>query len=232
MKILAITLARSGSKGVKGKNFRNICGKPLLAYTVKETLKSNLIDDYIFSTDSKEIADIANDYGAYTPFLRPKELANDTATSSDALIHALNYMEKENNCKYNYIVETMVTNPLKTVEDIDGTINLALHNKSNSAIAVHQLFDQHPARIKKILDGKIVDFCVKEIPETRRQDLTPKAYIRSGSIYVMSRDMLLNKGLRYGVEDSFAYILPSNRVVNIDEEIDLKYANYMLCGKF
>ena len=231
MKILAITLARGGSKGVKGKNFRNVCGKPLLAYTVEETLKSNYIDDYVFSTDSKQIQKIAKLYGAYAPFLRPSELSKDTSTSADALIHALGYMEDQNKCKYDYIVETMVTNPLKTVEDIDGTIELALKNKCNSAIAVHQLFDQHPARIKKIIDGKIVEFCVKEIPETRRQDLKPNAYIRSGSVYVMSRSMLLN-GLRYGVEDSFAYILPPERVVNIDEEVDLKYANYMLCGKF
>ena len=231
MKILAITLARGGSKGVKGKNFRNVCGKPLLAYTVEETLKSNYIDDYVFSTDSKEIQKIAIKYGAHAPFLRPSELSKDTSSSADALIHALGYMEDQNNCKYDYIVETMVTNPLKTVEDIDATIELVLKNNCNSAIAVHQLFDQHPARIKKIIDGKIIDFCVREIPETRRQDLKPNAYIRSGSIYVMSRSMLLN-GLRYGVEDSFAYILPPERVVNIDEEIDLKYANYMLCGKF
>ncbi len=231
MKILAITLARGGSKGVKGKNFKNVCGKPLLAYTVEETLKSKYIDDYVFSTDSKEIQKIAIKYGANAPFLRPSELSKDTSTSADALLHALSYMENQNNCIYDYIVETMVTNPLKTVEDIDATIELVLKNKCNSAIAIHQLFDQHPARIKKIIDGKIYDFCVKEIPETRRQDLKPNAYIRSGSIYVMSRSMLLN-GLRYGVEDSYAYILPPERVVNIDEEIDLKYANYMLCGKF
>jgi len=231
MRILGITLARGGSKGVKGKNFRNVCGKPLLAYTIEETLKSSYINDYVFSTDSKQIQKLARDYGAYSPFLRPSELATDKSTSSNALIHALKYMEKENNCKYDYIVETMVTNPLKKVEDIDGTIELVLKNKCNSAIAVHQLFDQHPARIKKIIDGKIRDFCVEEIPETRRQDLKPRAYIRSGSVYVMSREMLI-KGLRYGVEDSFAYILPPERVANIDEEIDLKYANYMLCGKF
>jgi len=231
MKILAITLARAGSKGVKGKNFRNVCGKPLLAYTLEETLKSKFISDYVFSTDSKEMQDIAKSYGVDAPFLRPSKLASDKATSSDALIHALKFMEDKNNCIYDYVVETMVTNPLKTVQDIDGTIELALKNKSNSAIAVHQLFDQHPARIKKIISGKIQDFCVKEIPETRRQDLKPKAYIRSGSVYIMTRNMLL-KGLRYGVEDSYAYILPPERVANIDEEIDLKYANYMLCGKF
>ena len=137
MKILAITLARGGSKGVKGKNFKNVCGKPLLAYTVEETLKSKYIDDYVFSTDSKEIQKIAIKYGANAPFLRPSELSKDTSTSADALLHALSYMENQNNCIYDYIVETMVTNPLKTVEDIDATIELVLKNKCNSAIAVH-----------------------------------------------------------------------------------------------
>ena len=89
------------------------------------------------------------------------------------------------------------------------------------------LDDHHPIRIKKIVDGKIKNFCLEEIPESRRQDLKPKAYIRNGSIYSMRRDML-EKGIRYGTEDSRAYIMPRERTVNIDEPMDLEIAKILM----
>ena len=90
-------------------------------------------------------------------------------------------------------------------------------------IAVNQLFDHHPARIKKIIKGKLHDFSIKERLESRRQDLKPKAYIRSGSIYAMSRKFVMQEK-RYFSGKSLAYILPSERTINIDDENDLLIA--------
>ena len=87
----------------------------------------------------------------------------------------------------------MATNPLKTVIDINNVIQIMLKNNADSVIAVNQLFDHHPARIKKIVRGKLYDFAVKEKLESRRQDLKPKAYVRSGSIYAMSRKFVMEK---------------------------------------
>jgi len=122
----------------------------------------------------------------------------------------------------------MCTNPLKNKHDIDNVIKKAVSNNAESVIAVHKLDDHHPARIKKIVDDKIVDFCVEEPNEARRQDLRPLAYIRSGSIYCMRRDFIINKNKRYGGDDSRPYVLPPERAINIDTMNDFFLAETIL----
>ena len=121
----------------------------------------------------------------------------------------------------------MATNPLKKSSDIRNVIKILLKNKADSVIAVNQLFDYHPARIKKIIKGKLYDFAVKEKLESRRQNLKPNAYIRSGSIYAMSRRFVMNEK-RYFSGKSLAYILPLERTINIDNEDDLAIAKHRL----
>ncbi len=227
-KILAITLARGGSKGIKNKNIKKILGKPLIYYTIKEALKSKLINDYIISTDSKAILNVSKKFGAKVPFLRPKKYSSDKATSASALKHAVLWMEKHNKIKYDFIVELMCTNPLKKKSDIDGVINKIIKTKAESVIAVHRLKDHHPRRIKKIVNDKIVDFCLPEKAESRRQDLKPNAYIRSGSIYAMKRDFLIKKNLRYGGKNSRPFILDSKKAINIDTNLDFLTAKIIL----
>ena len=228
MKILGVTLARGGSKGIKNKNIIKINKLPLIAYTIKEAKKSKFLTDYIISTDSNLIAKVAKKFGANTPFLRPKKYSTANASSVSALIHAVKFMEKKNKIKYDYIVELMCTNPLKNKNDINSVIKKIIKFKSDTVIAIHQLEDHHPSRIKKIVNGKIVDFLITEKKESRRQDLRPKAYIRSGSIYAIKRDFLINKKRRYGLNNSRPYILPLSRAINIDNEFDLILAKALL----
>ena len=227
-KVLAITLARGGSKSIKNKNIVKILGKPLIYYTIKEAKKSKLISEYIISTESKKIVSIAKKYNAKVPFLRPKNLSGDKISSVDALVHAVNFMERKNRFKYDYIIELMCTNPLKTYTDIDNIIKALIKKKVDTCIAVNRIYDHHPDRVKKIVKRKITNFCTKEKSESRRQDLRPKAYVRSGAIYGMKRDYLIKKRKRYGSRKSLAYILPDNKVCNIDEQKDLLVASYML----
>lgn len=219
-KILGITLARGGSKSIPRKNIVDVNGYPLIFYTIREALKCSLLDHYVVSSDDKDIIKISKSFGADCPFIRPARLSTDTATSAEALIHAVKYMEEMNKCRYDYVVELMATNPLKTQTDIDCCIRLAIDNAHHSAVAVHELSDHHPARIKFIEQGKLKPF-YPETPESRRQDLTPRAFIRSGSIYVTERDFLLEKKSRYSETDTLAYIMDNERVINIDEPIDL-----------
>lgn len=228
MNILGITLARGGSKGVKNKNIRNLGGMPLIGHTISEAKKSKFLTDYIISTDSQKIKKIAENCGAIAPFIRPEKLSSDSASSASALIHAVKFMENSKKLKYDYIVELMCTNPFKTAEDIDACIEKIIETKADSVIAVHELDDHHPARIKMIENDFIKDFLVKEPNEARRQDLKPRAYIRSGSIYCMERAYLVEKGFRYGGKNSRPYILPSERAINIDNEIDFLVADYIL----
>jgi CMP-N-acetylneuraminic acid synthetase len=227
-RILAISLARGGSKSVPYKNIRQILGVPLIAYTIVEALRSKLITRYIVSTDDVAIQKVAIEYGAETPFLRPPEFSTDTASSVSALKHAVNWVESDEGVKYDYIIELMCTNPLKNVQDIENTIKKLISTGADSVIAVHKLEDHHPIRIKKIVDDRIVDFCLTEVAEMRRQDLKPDAYVRSGSIYALTRDHLMVDNLRYGSENSRPYILPPERAINVDTEIDFLVAEKML----
>ncbi len=227
-KILGITLARGGSKSIYKKNIRELCGKPLIAYTINEALKSNFLTRYIISTDDPEIKKIAEGNGAEVPFLRPADLATDKASSMVALNHAIDYAEKEEGIKYDYVIELMCTNPLKTVKDIDSCISKLVQTGADSVIAVHKLEDDQPIRIKKIIDYRIVDFCLPEPLDSRRQDLKPDAYIRSGAIYALKRDELMIRNSRYGTKNSRPYILPPERAVNVDTEIDFIVAESLI----
>jgi CMP-N-acetylneuraminic acid synthetase len=228
VRILGLTLARGGSKSVPKKNIKTIDGKPLIGYTITEALKSKFLTRYIVSTDDEEIQKVATELGADAPFLRPAEFSTDEASSVEAMRHAVNWAEDEEGVKYDFVVELMCTNPLKLVCDIDASIEKLMLTNADSVIAVNQLEDHHPARIKKIINDKIVDFCIHEVPESRRQDLMPKAYIRSGSIYALKRDYLMIEKKRYGSVESRPYILPQERSVNIDTEIDFMIAEIMI----
>ena len=231
IRILGLTLARGGSKSVPRKNIKPIVGIPLIAYTIAEALRSQWLTRYIVSTDDAEIQQVALEYGAESPFLRPEEFSTDTASSVAAMQHAVNWVEDQEGVQYDYVVELMCTNPMKTVEDIDASIEKLVETNADSVIAVHRLEDHHPLRIKKIVDDKIMDFCLSEVPESRRQDLKPDAYIRSGSIYALKRDHLMVDGKRYGSDDSRPYILLEEKAVNIDTEIDFLIAESMLNKK-
>jgi CMP-N-acetylneuraminic acid synthetase len=185
------------------------------------------LTDYIVSTDDNKIKKISEKFKAEVPFLRPKKYSTDKATSSDALRHAVLFMERKNKKKYDFIIELMVTNPLKKVEDIDSVIFKLISTKSDSVIAMSQIIEQHPRRLKKIINDRIVDI-FPEKKESRRQDLKPKVYIRAGSIYGMKRNILMDKGLRYGTKNSRPYILLEERSVNIDSEKDFILAEHMM----
>tara|TARA_Y100000590_G_scaffold463443_1_gene630205 strand:+ start:179 stop:883 length:705 start_codon:yes stop_codon:yes gene_type:complete len=228
-RILAVTLARGGSRSIKKKNLALINGKPLIYYTIKEALKSKLITRYIVSTDDNKIKKVSKRYGAEVPFLRPKKLSNNKSTAVAADRHALKWAEKNEGNKYDFFVELMATNPLKTHKDIDKVLKKLIRLKADSVIGMVKVDDHHPLRIKKIVNGKICNFSknLKEIPETHRQQLKPPAYIRNGSIYAAKRDLII-KGKRYGTKNSIPYIMESNKSINIDNKIDLMIAKEML----
>tara|TARA_Y100000310_G_scaffold287940_1_gene313186 strand:+ start:303 stop:986 length:684 start_codon:yes stop_codon:yes gene_type:complete len=216
--VLAITLARGGSKGVPKKNITDLNGKPLLQYTIDEAKKSKYIDHYIVSTDDIEIENVCRDLNT-TYFQR--ENATDVQTSADGLWEVVMCHNR-----YDYIIEIMATNPLKTVEDIDGVIEKIDTTGADSVVSVVRIWDNHPSRVKYIRDDKLMDF-FPEVPESRRQDLMPEAYVRNGSIYAMTYEQLKIKQQRSG-KNNRPYIMPEERTINIDEPIDLKLAELLM----
>ena len=224
--ILAVTLARGGSKSIPKKNITPILGRPLIWYSINEVQKVSIIDNYLISTDSMEIKDICERYNAKVPFLRPAELSSDNTSSAEAIIHCVKWCISQG-MDFDYVVEVMATNPLKSHLDIENCIKLAIDKEADSCVAVHKLEDHHPSRIKYIENGYLRSF-YPEVLESRRQDLKPEAYIRSGSIYVTKVKFLLANKSRYSKLNTMAYILPNERVINIDSKTDLEYAKFFL----
>ena len=216
--VMGITLARGGSKRVPRKNVIDVNGKPLIQYTIDEVKKSEYIDHYIVSTDDEDIKNLCREL-EQTYFDRSP--AEDTQKSSDGLLEVLKTMDKPD-----YIVEIMCTNPLKTVADIDDVIQKLDMTAADSVCSVVRVWDQHPSRVKFIEGNKMLDFYPEEL-ESRRQDLTPPAYIRNGSIYAMTWEQITVKGSRYD-KNTVPYIMPEERTINIDEPIDLELARILL----
>ena len=227
---LGVTLARGGSKSIPKKNIAEVAGKPLLAYTIEAAKRSKYLDKYIVNTDCEEIAAVAEKYGAIVQFGRPDELSLDTASSGDTLKYVVERFENETRIKVDVVIELMATNPLKTEEDIDACILMLIDKSADSVIAMGRLYDHHPSRIKYLDKKGVISDFYPEVPESRRQDLTPLAYIRAGSVYAMTREQIATS-LRYGGKQSYGYILPDDRFLNIDEPRDLLLAVQILGGK-
>ena len=227
MNVLAITLARGGSKGIPKKNLANLAGKPLIQYTIDLVEECNFINRYIVSTDDIEIRDYCLGKGVDVPFLRPSYLATDEATSVDALIHAVEFCEKQDKLRYDYIIELMATNPFKNKNDVESCLKKLKETKADSVIGVTKVEEHHPARLKKIESDKIIDFCVPEL-STRRQDLRPYAYIRNGSIYALNRNKLIYNKHRFGGNNSRPYVMPMERGINIDGNLELALCEVLI----
>jgi len=230
MKSLAIILARGGSKGIPKKNIIDLHGMPLIYYTIKAALDSNVFDEVVVSTDSPEIAEVAVECGALVPFSRPPELSLDHVWSRDALKHAVVECERLFEKKYDYVVELPCVAPLRGAFHIKEAHKKLVTTGADSVISVCRMQDKHPVRMKKIVDDTIQDFCSLH-PEgegSRRQDLEP-CYIRNGAIYAMTRDCIVEKFSRNG-DVSRPYIMDELVSVNIDSMIDLVTAKAIMLG--
>lgn len=230
--VLAVILARGGSKGISKKNIYPICGKPLIVYTIEQALLSPLIDKLVVSTDSDEIRQISIDYGAEAPFNRPVELSGDTVWSRDALKHAIIETERITKTEYNYIIELPCVSPLRTAEDINEALHLLSSSGATAVTSVCQMADKHPIRMKRIDNGRLTDFS-EHFPEgegSRRQDLQPEAFIRNGAIYAMTRKTIVEDFSRHG-NDCRPYIMPLERSINIDGYDDIDLVKSMIRSK-
>jgi len=230
-KILAVIPARGGSKGIQNKNITDVGGSPLIKYTIDAALKSTMLTHCIVSTDSNKISDVAKSLGALVPFRRPEHLSNDKALSLPVMQHAVEFMESLHGYQYDAIVMLQPTTPLRKVEDIDDSISLLLDTNADSVISVVEVEGYHPLRMKRVIDGCLVNYIDQGHEDMRpRQDLPP-VYIRNGAIYATTRNTLMIEDSFTG-KDSRAYIMPNERSVNIDTHQDLLLVQSYFKGKY
>lgn len=217
-RILAIIPARGGSKGLPGKNIRELCGKPLIAWSIEHAQKSKYVDEIFISTDSQEIANVAEKYGAPCPELRPAELACDTAPSSEFIVYTLEKMKKENK-PFDYFILLEPTSPLRDVEDVDKSIEMLIDSpESESCVGVAMSGTVHPAFMVVKGENGYLKALMSDKSTLRRQDL-PNVYFFEGSVYVSSVDAYLKKRTFYH-DKTLPYIVPEWKSHEVDTLVD------------
>lgn len=219
MKALAVIPARSGSKGLKDKNIADICGKPLLNYTVKAALESGCFDCVMVSTDSEKYAQIAESCGAEVPFLRSESNSGDTAGTWDAVREVL--------CKYSeagftfdYVAVLQPTSPLRDADDIKQAFAMLNSKEVHNVVSVTET--AHPVQWCFTLDDTLSmeHYANSPYNSVRRQDLETH-YQENGAIYLVDATNILEKDYDLYKDNCFAYIMSKKHSVDIDEEIDL-----------
>jgi len=227
--MLAIVPARGGSKGIPGKNIRMLCGKPLIAHTIEAAMACSSIDRVIVSTDDDEIAAVAREYDADIPFMRPRELAQDNSIALDAYIYTIDRLNNEFGGNYQEFAVLLPTAPLRIPEDIDNAVAL-FHARGADSVLTFAEMSHPPVWAMKInQDGTIHSYFDIETGIKNRQELAI-GYMPNGSIYVFKYSLLKDKYTIYS-DRTYAYIMPQERSVDIDAEIDLKFAEFLMTSR-
>jgi len=224
--VLAIIPARAGSKGVPNKNIKDLCGKPLIAYTIECALNAKLISRIIVSTDSEEIASIASNYGINVPTLRPPELSNDTALTIDVISYEVKNLKAQHQ-EFDYVMLLQPTVPLRSSSDVDLAIQSLIDSDCNTLISVADVGGNHPLRMKSIRGNKLANYIDTGIEDMRPRHLLPKVYIRDGSIYLKETELLLQDN-SFGSPKTLPFVTDQEYAVNIDTPLDFLMAELLL----
>lgn len=228
MFILGTICCRGGSKGIKGKNLKPLLGKPLIAYTIDTALECSSIAETIVSTDNDEIANTAKQFGINFIINRPVELATDTASKWPVFIHAVETYENTSGNKVDYIVDMDVTVPLKTIDDIEGAIKLALSDALTDVVITGYEPERNPYFNMMEVDENGYAHIVKQTtkPIVRRQD-APKVLSLTPAAYVIKKEALY-KYQHWSKANCKIFQIPRKRAIDIDTEIDFSFVEFFM----
>lgn len=216
VKNLAIIPARGGSKRIPRKNIKDFCGKPIIAYTIKTALESELFDQVIVSTDDEEIKNIAESYGANVPFYRSKENSSDTATTVDVLLEVVDKL----NLEVQNICCLYPTSPLLKTHTLNESFKTFNSGDFDSLVPVCQF--SYPPQRSLILKDNHLEFNFSEFEKTRSQDLEPW-YHDAGQFYWITDSALKSQKSLFTAKTG-SFLLDELTVQDIDNELDWKLA--------
>lgn len=227
MKNIAIIPARSGSKGLKDKNIKELNGKPLLAYSIEAARNSKLFNEIMVSTDSKKYAEIARSFGANVPFLRSEENSRDKAGSWNVVIEVLNrYLEKGE--KFDSICLLQPTSPLRTAQDIVEAYKLQESKQADAITSVCEV-DHSPLWTMTLPEDLSLEDFKKHDSDTPRQ-LLEKYYRLNGAIYIRKIKYNNNK-IQLLDSKEYAFIMPREHSIDIDTSLDFVIAEAVMKHK-
>lgn len=229
-KVLGLIPARGGSKGVINKNIREINNKPLIAYTIESALAATSLDRVIVSTDNKHIADVALQYGAEVPFMRPSELAQDNSGDREVILHAIEWLKINESDKFDLIAYLRPTTPLRTAALIDLAVAEIKSDKSctglRSLSAVNGI--DHPYWMYRNEQGYLRSFVPGiKINDYYQRQLLPSCYQLNGLIDIAKVEIVKVNNSIYG-KNIRSFITARDMCLDIDDEHDLLFFNFIL----
>jgi CMP-N-acetylneuraminic acid synthetase len=228
MKYIALICARGESKGLPKKNIRLLNGIPLMAWSIKIAKKIDRVSSVIVSTDSEEIANIAIDYGAQVPFIRPKELALDDSPEWLVWRHAINYLESQQNEVVNLLV-LPATAPLRSIKDVNNCIDEFEKGDVDSIITVSEAKRNPYFNMTTNDDKGYSSIVINNDGVSRRQD-APKVFDMTTVAYVIKSEFIKKyNGIFEGKVRSVC--IPEERAIDIDTMLDFKIAEYLISSK-
>lgn len=225
--VLAIIPAREGSKSIIDKNIRLMNSIPLMAYSIQQAIKSELIDRIIVSTDSKKYAEIAKKYGAEVPYLRPKEFSKDTSTDYDVMFDLLNHLIKEEEIQPSLVVHLRPTYPIRLVKQIDKAIKIMQTNKSYDSLRSITELEMSGYKMWSVRDNGLISPINNELFEAYNlpRQVLPKTYIQNASIDIVRTQTIISMKSMTGL-NIFGYKMKHN--FDIDFEEDFQTAEKIL----
>lgn len=224
MNNIAIIPARSGSKGLKDKNIKELNGKPLLAYSIEAAKESNLFDEIMVSTDSEKYVEIARSFGAHVPFLRSEVNSSDKAGSWDVVLEVLENYQKLGKI-FNSVCLLQPTSPLRTAQDIIEAYRLLETKKADAITSVCEA-DHSPLWTMTLPESQSLGEFRKQTNVKPRQQL-PSYYRLNGAIYIRKVNYI-NEKIQILDSNEFAYIMHREHSVDIDTELDFTIAKSII----
>jgi len=220
MSVLAVIPARGGSKGLPGKNIRELRDRPLIAWSIVEALKSVHVTRVVVSTDDPEIASVARQWGAEVPFMRPADLASDDAPGVAPALHAIGHFPE-----YDWVLLLQPTSPLRTAADIDECIDLALRLEAPSVVSVCEARDNPNWMFHLGADGVMLPITEGDV-KLQRQSLDA-TFSLNGALY-LAQTAWINSERAFISPQTIGFVMPLERSVDIDTELDWQWAEFLL----
>lgn len=225
--MLAIIPARGGSKGIPGKNIKEFCGKPLIAYTIEAALKAQEIDRVIVTTDSKAIANVALQYGAEIPFMRPSYLSRDDSSAVDVYLHAVEFLEKRDEIQINKFAVLLPTAPLRDACEIDNAIQTMKKTMCTTLISVVEA-DVPVSWYYRMNEDMVIENAGFDSDNAiKNRQMNFQYYVPNGAIYLLDYQLLKSERSYY-TDDTIGYVMTRKKSVDIDTEDDFVYAEYLM----
>jgi len=227
-KVVGIIPARGRSKSIPRKNMKPFLGRPLIAWAIETLKKSGVCERVIVSTDDQEIADVAKKYGAETPFMRPKELAEDTTPMLSVLQHAVSWLKDNEGASPDYVILLEPTSVGKRPFHVRGTFDLLIKTGADSVFTVSELTADYNPYWQLVLDadGRVSLFTGGPMKNVirRRQDLPVKTYFWASEVYAFKPDLLFSKEPSFYGDDARALVTGPEYAIDLDTPEDWETA--------